>query len=413
MKISKELLGVIKNIDELNSNFFSRMLLSHSNKKYHKFCYDYIDFSVDNKMMISYLPIEKINTLKETYKHDMELFNAAVWSELRYRCKIPKFLLKLISTYNRNYFINNEHMLSLEAEKFFNTYRSIVNIETDFVFRIVEGEDIRKFYHYSTYDNSVSYTLNVSCMRYDTNQHCFDFYVKNPDTIKMLIFINKSNKISGRAILWFNGKKNIMDRIYVNSQEVLDLFKKWAYDNDFYYKTEQNFYNTTHFNFKDKSNLFMKVKIKVKHHVGVNYPYVDTFKWLDNDGYIYNYYPTGKRVKDIKYLVNCDGLYRNCEVFKMCHITNIYYPKSELVYLKYKGIYVNDQLCVYSYFINECFILVEDSIPVTNNYECSYIFNERYNHFNNNELIDIFKNKVHKVTPRKMIFDNYMFGANR
>lgn len=392
MIISDKLINIIKEIDNINPNFFSKLFIHHYERHQRDFNYDYIDISNDDKYMFSYLTKDKIKIIKDKFVSDI-IDTDYFWKNLRYKCKIPKLLMKIVLEYNKDFHDRNKNILLLNAEMFYNTYRSLIKQNDIFKFKIVEGEDIRKYYHYSMYDSSVMYTLNSSCMRYDENQPTFDIYIKNNDIIKMLIYVNDNDKISGRALLWYIDDKIIMDRIYVNSQEVLDTFKKWAYDNDVYYKTEQNYYNTTHFNFKDNKNIYLELKVKLKQYDNMRYPYVDTFKWLKNDGYIYNYYPYKNENNKIKTLTLCNGEYKKKQFYIKCHINGIFYQREEFEYITYLNKFIHKQNLVYSEILN-CYILNIHSVLISNNInEHSYIFNDEYKDYNDTSKIEEFMNR--------------------
>lgn len=133
---------------------------------------------------------------------------------------------------------------------------------------VVQGEDIRKFYHHESYYPK-SGTLNGSCMRGDHCQDFFNVYTKNPDLVKMAVLRKKGDlktKIRGRALLWqdvvlhknirkwcsdkeeviatnnyyFNegiDKTSIkyMDRIYCCSS-LSNIFVDWATNNGYHYR---------------------------------------------------------------------------------------------------------------------------------------------------------------------------------
>jgi hypothetical protein len=127
-------------------------------------------------------------------------------------------------------------------------------------FEIVEGEEIRKYYLETSYD-VLKHTLGNSCMRHARCQSYFDIYVQNPNQIKLLILrsIEDPKKISGRALLWYGlntrpgddfeykwgmkewtTKANFMDRIFVSNSKEERMFKEWAINNGFLFKSNQD-----------------------------------------------------------------------------------------------------------------------------------------------------------------------------
>ena len=150
-----------------------------------------------------------------------------------------------------------------EVEKFHTEYvnavKKLKKMDQD-RFLIVEGEDIRKYYLETSYDG-LKHTLGTSCMRHPKCQPYFDIYVQNPNQIKLLILRSKEDpkKITGRALLWYGlnfrqgddfeykwgmkewpSKTNFMDRIFINNSKDERLFKEWAINNKFLFKTNQD-----------------------------------------------------------------------------------------------------------------------------------------------------------------------------
>lgn len=93
----------------------------------------------------------------------------------------------------------------------------------------LRGEAIRYFYNeknYTKLKNDGSSVLHNSCMRYDTCFEQLKFYSNNPDTIALLVVMDKDNprQIAARTILWTTvyGEKAI-DRIYSKEQEDINV----------------------------------------------------------------------------------------------------------------------------------------------------------------------------------------------
>jgi hypothetical protein len=143
--------------------------------------------------------------------------------------------------------------------EYVNAVKKLKKIDQD-RFEIVEGEEIRKYYLETSYDR-LKHTLGDSCMRHARCQSYFDIYVQNPNQIKLLILrsIENPKKISGRALLWYGlntrpgddfeykwgmkewtTKANFMDRIFVSNSKEERMFKEWAINNRFLFKSNQN-----------------------------------------------------------------------------------------------------------------------------------------------------------------------------
>lgn len=161
---------------------------------------------------------------------------------------------------------------SSDVEDFVNKYRSMI-FESNF--KIVEGEDIKKYYKKESYydkpENGSS--LYESCMN-DKPSEYFDIYTKNG--VRLIILIDdKSGKILGRALLWDNINNediSMMDIPYIAFQSLIHKFKDFAEDNNFFYVDDlsDEIY---------KEGMFVTLKENNFKH----YPYSDTFKTFDVD----------------------------------------------------------------------------------------------------------------------------------
>ena len=176
--------------------------------------------------------------------------------------KLGKFINKFLAAIGKTF-------PPTVIEKFVKKYQlEVVLMKTSLDpinFKVVEGEEIRKWYNENIYENNKG-QLGTSCMKYDRCQDYFDIYVENPEVCKLLIFTSNDGKLAGRALLWTleNGRK-YMDRIYTNKDSYDNLFLKWG---------KQNGY--------EKSiNTNSIVNVKAKDYE--LYPYMDTFKFYKFD----------------------------------------------------------------------------------------------------------------------------------
>ena len=143
-------------------------------------------------------------------------------------------------------------------------------------------------------------------MRYKARLKFLDLYTENPNCKMLVMLIDQDGRevLRSRALLWIDVKVtkspiedtlpdaiNIMDRIYSTHDSDVLLFKKWAEENGYIPKWEQN----------AKSHLFFDVKnqpVKIKCELDLKktrfgyYPYLDTFpffnfgkKQISNDEY--------------------------------------------------------------------------------------------------------------------------------
>ena len=268
-----------------------------------------------------------------------------------------------------------------EVEKFSNLYRTHV-IKPDFKFEIVEGEDILKYYHISSYAEERG-TLGASCMKYDRCQEYLGIYTENTDIVKMLVMINSDNSLIGRALLWTFGDHKIMDRIYtIADEDYLFKFKKWATDNGFLYKSEQNWYNTLNFENLSTPKAEIKLDFKLDRYDFRRFPYVDTFKFINlSSGSLTNYIPKEGKFRT---LCSSDGDTYDSEYLRFDDIDRVLRHPSDCVYLSYLNIRTHHNNTRYSE-INDQYILEKDC-KYDNDIE-EYIFNEEYDSFNKADRI--------------------------
>jgi len=185
-----------------------------------------------------------------------------------------------------------------DVESFNNMYVAAIEANSKMVVPVT-GEDIRKFYNCNTYQKQ-SGTLGSSCMRDSSKSRYMDIYVKNPDKVQMLVLYPEGvrDKIIGRAILWkldkISGKKvedqYFMDRIYFTVDSDQQIFKDYAKNKGYYYKSRQSYDDNIAFVKPDgeTENLNVEVKLKVDKDI-VYYPYMDTMKYYNpKTGWITN-----------------------------------------------------------------------------------------------------------------------------
>ena len=161
----------------------------------------------------------------------------------RNEVKIGRFVNKLIDIYKKSGLEYTNEFTASDIEKFVNAYTSKVLFNQDALkrFELVKGDEIKKWYHESSYANKANGNLGPlhnSCMRFGRCQGFFKIYIDNPDVCQLLILKDETGKkIDGRALIWttVDGKK-FMDRVYVNKDSYTNLFKKWADENQCFVK---------------------------------------------------------------------------------------------------------------------------------------------------------------------------------
>lgn len=229
----------------------------------------------------------------------------------RSEVKLGRFVNKLVDIYSKSDALKNStdsydevpffDFTASDIEKFVNTYTAKVLFEQNALerFRVVSGEEIRKWYDEKNYSSTNGGgQLNNSCMRHAKCQKYLDIYVENPKVCQLLILMDGTDKkILGRALLWkTESGVNFMDRIYTEKDNYMKLFKQWG---------EQNNYQMRNSNYRSE-DLIVKVKPKIYSY----YPYMDTLSCyapvkgiLSNDRLDYGSYPDLKLDRTIKSIV--------------------------------------------------------------------------------------------------------------
>ena len=196
-----------------------------------------------------------------------------------------------------------------DIESFVNLYKSARNPQVEF--ELVNGDDIIYWYNHNQYAQGNSTVLGDSCMRYDRCNRYIEFYAKNPDNVSLLILKDDIDptKIRGRALVWKLDDPSgriYMDRIFYNSDYLIDLFKNYAEKNGWIYKKNQNnsaegpFIDTKTHETLHGFEMFVRMKDTY------TYPYLDTLKFY-TDGVL-----TNAEIDDYdKKLTKTDGSYRS------------------------------------------------------------------------------------------------------
>jgi len=301
---------------------------------------NYISISSQDRSKLSYLTTDRMETLDtDTY-----------WtSSRRYHVKPGAFIGKLFCG-----------IPSKEVEKFSNLFRS-QSVKTKFTFDIISGNEIKKYYYHESYASNERGSLGVSCMKHEHCQNLFSLYTKNENKVNMLIMLNSDGYLIGRALLWnFDGNK-IMDRIYTMNDEDLSFhFKKWATENNYLYKSEQNWFNTLYFENLSNKRKELKLEIKLDNYRPMKYPYMDTFKFINLDnGVISNFIPDEDN--SVRTLTSSDGGYHDSDHLKFDGIDKVFRYRNEAVYVSYLDIYTSRNNVEYSN-VNDQYILREHMV---------------------------------------------------
>jgi hypothetical protein len=171
-----------------------------------------------------------------------ELFsNTKTWEKSRNQIKIGK----LIQT-----FFPNKYN-SQQIEEFNNKLKSLQS-ENSLKIEEVSGEDIKKWYNETSYQN-LDGSLGNSCMRYAKCESYLDIYTKNPEVCKLVI-VTEGGKLVARALVWKVHEvfEWHMDRRYFNKEEFDQTLKDYAIKKGWAYKTQNTFSNLTSVTFDGK-----------------------------------------------------------------------------------------------------------------------------------------------------------------
>jgi len=111
-------------------------------------------------------------------------------------------------------------------------YTKMLSSYDESLFSIVTGDDITKYYHYTSYFKN-SGDLGTSCMRHDSNMKSIEFYAKNSNVSLIIMKPKDLDSIMARALVWttVDGNK-VMDRIYTCDSKLVSLFHKYAEQNN-------------------------------------------------------------------------------------------------------------------------------------------------------------------------------------
>jgi hypothetical protein len=244
---------------------------------------------------ISFLPKSKIDKVEDP------------WTQGRVKIKVGRFIKKFFSDFS----ISNWNINDAEIERFVNSYKSYFSHDPTKL-KVVTGSDISKYYlqdNYYHYDGCCYGTLWNSCMRQRERNEFMELYDKNPNIKMLVLFADDETKIKARALLWESGltDKNdkewkVMDRFYSFFDHDVDVFKKWADENGYIYKWEQNAKSELYFNVEGSKKL-LRLKVKLDCNGLQYYPYLDTFKFYNryesifsnSDRYTFDYILTSSK----------------------------------------------------------------------------------------------------------------------
>jgi hypothetical protein len=306
-----------------NHSVVASLMLFYSDKNL--FC-DYVTMRGE---MFSYLPKGRPHMVNDSGR----------WArEGRQEMKPGKLARKILHEEDeaRDVLYGKVTLTDKDFEQFGNMVRSYIGINGDedgegrtLTIDVFSGEDIRWGYYEDNYSQLADSGSNLwgSCMRYGSCQDYFDIYVEN--NVKMLVAKDTFGKIVGRALLWecTNGRK-AMDTIY-SPDKVRQVFINWAIDNDYYYKSQQSCHHHEFDMHSGESVGSWDAVVKLSHVVFSEYPYMDTFMYLNQDDKLLS-----NRDDDYTHTLRCtDGGYEENGVYDDFSDETI--SEEDAVYLDY------------------------------------------------------------------------------
>lgn len=255
-----------------------------------KFPFSYVDLS-EEMDKVSFLPVNRLNRIAGITDNDLKNPEpeSPVWGKYgRQTTGIGAFVTRVLPQYAG----------TKELEKFVHEFKGKLDAG-NYTLKIVEGEELRAYYHVDTYYNPTPgvvekppdgqpdprTVLMKSCLKQPEKQEFFDIYVTNPEKIKMLIMLNKKGQLVSRALVWYDvfvvdnpekpTKGTLMDRIYYTSDSDVNIFIDYAKQNGWMYKTHQ-IKDCMTFVFEGRS-IDKPISTKLPHCGQFKkYPYIDT-----------------------------------------------------------------------------------------------------------------------------------------
>ena len=372
--ISDELTNILKEIE--SESIVAQLLLKyqHDRDDLVNDPVNFLSISREDRTKISYLTEDRMKVID----------SGQYWtSSRRFQAKPGAFVSKLF-----------KNISSREVEKFSNLFRS-QSVKPKFMFKIVSGESIRRYYHFDSYQSDKG-TLGASCMKHDSCQKYLDVYVYNTDKISLLIMTDDYGSLMGRALLWKFDSHKIMDRIYtICDEDLLFYFKKWSTENGYLYKSEQNWYNTLQFEQIGQKRQELKLELKIDTEFRC-LPYMDTFKFLDTKtGILYNYQHQSRYLRT---LCSSEGSSYEGDYLRFDGVDRVLRYQGDSAWVEYKGFFTHYNNISWS-DVNGQYILNSDSIYCEELSDC--IFNGEFDHLNNHDEIKRRKQEIKDYESRR------------
>jgi hypothetical protein len=289
-----------------------------------------------------------------------------------------------------------------DVELFTTLFKAAVS-QKDFELKLIQGEDMVKYYSYKSYQPEISGTLHNSCMKHDHCYDYFDIYTKNPEICTMLVMLDSRGLLLGRTLLWnaidleTGSEVKVMDRIYcVDDSKNMHYFKEWADENGYIYKKEQRWQNSMFFESHGVTSL-RKIHVNIKKKPFVKYPYVDTFKfWDEKKSIICNYLPSDNGY--IRTLMGNDGRTLGGDVLGLDTIQNLYVHREHLIYLPYIDGRIHADHSIWSETMQTS---IAREHAIYSEEIKDYIFKEEWSKFNDTVRFNARKEQIRRLNEQK------------
>lgn len=343
LSFSDDILDILDTMLDNGNDIADILLLNYSDESDIPTPVNFLDIT-DSDDLLSFMSDNK--------GQDLLKLNKSPYKSVRNEVKVGKVIRKILDSikkkggeiYIKSYTIDAKDYVysDKDIEDFVNEFKATYNSMSNRMdnFRIVEGEDIRKWYFESNY-LMIRGTLGNSCMRHGECQNSLDIYVENRN-IKLLVLFDEtiesfvdedtgdivklpSDKVIGRALVWSNVKigdksnQTFMDRIYTINDKDVKLFEIYAKDRGWWFKSmNDSDENTPLYGPLDNYHVSKSRTIisRLNTRDLAKYPSSDTLKYYDwmngiisNDEYSVsdNYYLQLSTINGLYSCEGCDG----------------------------------------------------------------------------------------------------------
>jgi hypothetical protein len=228
------------------------------------------------------------DTSYKIWNSDLVHGDTGISSKSRNNIKIGRFVRGILG----NQFSDKE------IEEFVNQFKSIKDTDK-LEFKLVSGEEIKKWYNPENCKYAGKGSLGSSCMQVSEKNNFFKLYTENTDTCQLLILL-EGGKLVGRALVWklksaeitetspeekrpkkevwkIPGVDYFMDRVYTSDDYLVNNFILYADKLGWARKPVQSYGYNTEITFKGQKYEDVSMSVKVKKLDYRPYPYLDTF----------------------------------------------------------------------------------------------------------------------------------------